>query len=106
MAYSIAAIPTWLRAVILMPTTAIVIMSRLIPVAMPTLAQVFVGEAPNTASTDGPSTSTPLRVPRTYPAIISQPVTNPRYGLIARPTHSNEAPLFAFHMLRRRSEEH
>jgi hypothetical protein len=32
----------------------------------------------------------------------SQPVTNPKYGLIARPTHSNDAPQFAFHRFSRR----
>ena len=37
-----------------------------------------------------------------YAATISHPVKNPRYGLIARPTHSNDAPQLAFHMLHRR----
>ena len=39
-----------------------------------------------------------------YATIISQPVRKPRYGLMARPTHSNEAPQLAFHMLSRRYE--
>src|ERR1700751_4746906 len=102
MAYSTTAMPTWVRAVIRMPTPAITSMIRHPAVSMPTLAQALVDDEPNTASTDGPSTSTPLSVPTTYPAIISHPVNQPRYVLIDRPTHSNEAPELAFHMLSRR----
>ncbi len=36
------------------------------------------------------------------PVIISQRVTNPRDGLIARPTHSNDAPGLAFRRFSRR----
>ena len=64
-AYSTTAMTTWVRAVIRMPTTAITVMITPIAVAMPMLAQVLVDEAPKTASTDGPSTSTPLSVPST-----------------------------------------
>ena len=41
-------------------------------------------------------------VPIRFPAIISQPVKNPRYGLIAWPTHSKDAPQLAFHRFSRR----
>jgi hypothetical protein len=44
----------------------------------------------------------PASVPNRVPASISHPVMNPRYGLIARPTHSNDAPQFAFHRFSRR----
>ena len=46
--------------------------------AMATLAAVLEESWPNTARTFGPRTSTPLNVPSTYPAIISQPVRKPR----------------------------
>ena len=36
------------------------------------------------------------------PVIISQPVRNPRFGMIARPTHSKFAPQLAFHRFSRR----
>ena len=54
--------PTWARAVILMPTTAITSMTTptAVPIAM--FAQVLVEFEPKTASTDGPRTSTPLTV--------------------------------------------
>ena len=47
-------------------------------VEMMTFGQAAVALSPNTASTDGPSTITPLTVPMTFPAIISQPVKKPR----------------------------
>ena len=47
-------------------------------------------------------TSTPATAPMTYPVIISQPVRKPRYGLMARPTHSKLAPQLAFHRFSRR----
>jgi hypothetical protein len=34
--------------------------------------------------------------------IISQPVKNPSQGLMARPTHSKDAPQLACHMFSRR----
>ena len=60
--YSTAASPTWVRAVIRMPTTAMISMTT--PTATPivTLAAVEV-LAPNTASTEGPSSSTSATVP-------------------------------------------
>src|ERR1035437_9840213 len=77
-------------------------MTRQTAVAMMTSGQLLAGLAPNTASTDGPITMTGLSVPIKVPVTISHPVRNPRYGLIARPTHSNDAPQFAFHMFSRR----
>src|SRR5215813_4449317 len=97
--YSTAAIPTWVLAVILIPATAITSMTTETIVAMPMSVHALpelAGE-PSTASTDGPITSTPATAPMTYPAIISQPVRKPSDGLIARPTHSNDAPQLAFH---------
>ena len=64
--YSTTAMTTWVRAVSLMPTTAIV-HEHPDAVAMATSAN-FVSEALKMASTDGPSTSTPLSVPSTYRA--------------------------------------
>ena len=69
---------------------------------MKMFGQVLVALWPKMASTDGPSTTTPAIAPTRLAAIISQPVRNPRYGLIARPTHSNEAPQLAFHRFSRR----
>ena len=63
---------------------------------------VLVEFAPKIARTEGARTTTPEIVPIRLPATISQPVTNPKYGLIARPTHSNDAPRFAFHRFSRR----
>ena len=102
MRYSTAAMLTWARAVILIPTTAMT--SMMMPTAAPMAmyCQVLVELDPNTASTDGPSSRTSATVPMMYAAIISQPVRKPRYGLIARPTHSNDAPQLAFHMFSRR----
>src|SRR5579863_3101256 len=62
--YSTTAMTTWVRAVSLMPTTAIVVMTTPMAVAMATSAHL-VSEALKMASTDGPSTSTPLSVPST-----------------------------------------
>ena len=102
MRYSTAAMLTWARAVILMPTTAMI--SMMMPTAAPMAMypQVLVELEPNTASTEGPSSRTSATVPMMYAAIISQPVRKPRYGLMARPTHSKDAPQLAFHMFSRR----
>jgi hypothetical protein len=77
-AYSTTAMPTWVRAVIRMPTTAITSTTSPRPVAIPTFPQVLVALSPKMASTLGPSTSTPLTVAMTYAAIISHPVKKPR----------------------------
>ena len=58
--------------------------------------------APKTARTAGDSTTTTEIVPVRQPASIIQPTRKPRYGLIARPTHSKEAPQLAFHRFSRR----
>ena len=102
MRYSTSAMLTWARAVILMPTTAMI--SMMMPTAAPMAmyCQVLVELEPNTASTEGPSSRTSATVPMMYAAIISQPVRKPRYGLMARPTHSKDAPQLAFHMFSRR----
>ena len=94
--------PTWVRAVILMPTIAITIMIRMMAVLIRMSGHVLVDVEPNTASTDGARTTTPETAPTSVPVIISHPVRKPRYGLIARPTHSNEAPHCAFHRFSRR----
>ena len=52
--YSTTAMPTWVRAVMRMPTTAITSMARAIPVAMPISAQVLPELEVNTARTDRP----------------------------------------------------
>jgi hypothetical protein len=57
--------PTWVRAVNRMPTTAITSMTTPTATPMPTKAQVFVAEEPNTASTEGPSSRTSATVPMT-----------------------------------------
>ena len=101
-AYSAGAIPTCIRAVILMPATAITSITRPSAVAIAMFARTLPEFEPNTASAEGPSTSTPLTVAMMYAAIISHPVKNPRYGLMARPTHSKLAPQLAFHMFSRR----
>ena len=93
---------TWTRAVIRMPTTAITVITTPTAVAMSTLGQVLAAELVKTARTEGPRITTPLSVPTTKPTIISQPVRKPRYGLIARPTHSKDAPALALHMFSRR----
>ncbi len=62
--YSISAMPSWVRAVILMPMIAMASMIRLRAVSMPMFAQVFDELLPKAASAVGASTSTPLIVPR------------------------------------------
>src|ERR1700761_1413078 len=76
--YSTTAMATWDLAVNRMPTTAMISMTTptAVPIAM--FDQVLVELDPNTASTEGPSTSTPLTVAMMYAAIISQPVRKPR----------------------------
>ena len=49
--YSTTAMPTWARAVMRMPTTAITSMTRATPVAMPISAQVLPELEVNTART-------------------------------------------------------
>ena len=61
--YSTRAMPTWTRAVILMPTTAITSMIRPVTQPMARTPQVFVEVEPNTASTEGPSRRTSATVP-------------------------------------------
>jgi hypothetical protein len=88
--------------VILMPTMEIAAMTTTRPVAIRTFGHLlFAGEL-KTDRTDGPSAVAGVRVPNNVPASISHPVMYPRYGLIARPTHSNDAPQFACHRLSRR----
>ena len=77
-AYSMMAMPTWVRAVILMPTIAITSMMTATEVPMARFAGTLAESEPNTARTDGPRTATPLTVAITYAAIISQPVRKPR----------------------------
>ena len=96
-AYSTAAMPTWVRAVRRMPTTAITSMTTMTAVLIPMFGHVLVAAAPKTARTEGARTTTPEIAPTRVPVIISQPARKPRYGLIARPTHSKEAPQLAFH---------
>src|ERR1700746_1411037 len=95
MMYSITATATWVRAVRRMPTIAITSMAMMTIVLMMTFGHLAVALPPKTARTDGPRTTTPEIDATKVPAIISQPVRKPRYGLIARPTHSNEAPQLA-----------
>ena len=52
-----------MRAVILMPMMAMTSMTTTTAAPMPTYAHELAVLLPNTASTDGPSTSTPLTVP-------------------------------------------
>ncbi len=61
--YSTRARPTWVRAVILIPMIAMTPMTTTTAVPMPTYAHELAELLPNTASTDGPSTSTPATVP-------------------------------------------
>ena len=87
-----------------MPAIAITTITRMTAVLMRMLGQVLVELEPKTARTDGARTTTPEIDPTSVPAIISQPVRKPRYGSIARPTHSKEAPHWAFHKFSRRYE--
>ena len=85
------------------PAMAVNSMTRhtMVPIAIS--GHGFVGLVePNTASTLGPRFSTQETVPIMVAATISQPVTKPKYGLIARPTHSKDAPQLAFHLFSRR----
>jgi hypothetical protein len=63
--YSMNAMPTWVRAVILMPTIAITSMMTPTAVPMAIFAHALTELAPKTARTEGPSTSTPLTVAMT-----------------------------------------
>ncbi len=63
--YSTVAIPIWARAVIRIPATAIASMISHTAVPMPVPAQASAELEPNTASTDGPSTTTSATVPIT-----------------------------------------
>jgi len=85
-----------------MPITEITSITTTMADAMPIFGQVLVVGALKTASTDGPIAITGVRAPNSDPASISHPVMNPRYGLMARPTHSKEAPQLAFHRFSRR----
>jgi len=100
--YSTSPMPTWIRAVMRIPMIAITAMTRTTAVLIAMFGHVLVELEPKTARTDGARTTTPEIDPTSVPAIISQPVRKPRYGLIARPTHSNEAPQLAFHRFSRR----
>jgi hypothetical protein len=72
------AILTWVRAVILMPTTAISSITRMTAVLIRILGQVLVELLLKTARTDGERITTPETAPTRLPAIISQPVRKPR----------------------------
>ena len=63
--YSNTAIATWVRAVILMPATAITSMTMMRAVLMPILGQALVLAEPKTASTAGDRTTTTEIVPTT-----------------------------------------
>src|SRR3984893_3283336 len=93
---------TCARAVTRIPATAMTSITRPTAAPIAIYAPVLAELEPNTASTDGPSSRTSATVPMMYAAIISHPVRKLSYGLIARPTHSNDAPQFAFHILHRR----
>ena len=54
---------TWARAVILMPTTAMISMTMPTAAPMAMYSQVLVELEPKTASTDGPSSRTSATVP-------------------------------------------
>ena len=73
-AYSMIPMTTWVRAVILMPTTEMIAMITTRPVAMATFGQVLLVDWLNTASTEGPTAVTGVSVPNRVPASISQPV--------------------------------
>jgi|GEM_PF-5060671 hypothetical protein len=63
MTYSISPMPTWIRAVIRMPTIAITTMIRRMAVLIRMFGHVLVDVEPNTASTDGARTTTPETTP-------------------------------------------
>src|SRR5690349_17568002 len=95
--YSTTPMATWVRAVIRIPMTEMMTITTTRPVAMAMLGHLLLAGELKTARTDGPSAVTGVSVPNSVPASISQPVMKPRYGLIARPTHSKDAPQLAFH---------
>ncbi len=101
-AYSTRPIATWVRAVRRMPATEMMSKITITPVLMAMFGQVLTALTPAMASSDGARITTPATAAIRLAAIISHPVRNPRYGLIARPTHSKEAPQFAFHRFSRR----
>ena len=70
--------PTWVRAVTLMPATAMTSMTTMTAVLMPMFGQVLSAFAPATASTDGASAEVLAVVPIRFPAIMSQPTRKPR----------------------------
>ena len=76
--YSITAMPTWVRAVRRMPTTAIVAMITMTTVQSRMFGQALVALAPKTAKTAGDSTTTTEIVPVRQPASIIQPTMKPR----------------------------
>ena len=100
--YSITPMATWLRAVRRMPTTAITSKTTMTAVLMKIFGQVLTALTPAMARTDGARTTTPETAAIRLAAIISHPVMNPRYGLMARPTHSKDAPQLALHKFSRR----
>lgn len=65
MTYSTAAIVTWVRAVMRIPATATASMTTDRPVAIAMSAAVLPVLLVNTASTEGPMTSTPATAPMT-----------------------------------------
>jgi hypothetical protein len=85
-----------------MPTTAITSKTTMTMLLIRMFGQVLRALSPKMARTDGARTTTPAMAPNRLPAIISHPVMKPRYGLIARPTHSKEAPQLALHRFSRR----
>ena len=100
--YSITPMATWVRAVRRMPATAITSRTTITAVLMKMFGQVLSALPPKMARTDGASTTTPATAAMRLAAIISHPVMNPRYGSIARPTHSKDAPQLALHRFSRR----
>ena len=77
-AYSITAMPTWVRAVMRMPTTAIVAMTKMTAIQSRMFGQGLLALAPKTAKTAGDSTTTTEIVPVRQPASIIQPTMKPR----------------------------
>jgi hypothetical protein len=69
---------------------------------MKMFGKVLSALPPTMARSDGASTTTPATAAMRLAAIISHPVRNPRYGSIARPTHSNDAPQLALQRFSRR----
>src|SRR6266849_2566110 len=94
MAYSMAAIAIWKRAVNWMPRTEMMVTPTPRIVAEMTVPHWLEGFAPKTERTAGPSGRMSLTVARIQPTSMIQPTMNPRYGLMARPTQTYEAPQF------------